>query len=519
MPLLGSLLKRTMALKKRLDNMNETLDKLHLRRDALSRQRRSLKKLLVKAQYTEFGKHFRFDAILLSNDIIQNFQKTVPTYDYDLIYDKWWHRTMNGEPNICWPGKIKFFALSSGTSGASSKCIPVTNDGLKSIKRTSIKQLGALAYCDLPENFLEKGFLMVGGSTELKRNAIGYEGDLSGITTGNLPYWFQRFYKPGSEISRERDWNTKIEKMVQNAPDWDIFIIAGVPSWIQILFEKIIEHYQVTDIHKIWPNLSIYVHGGVAFEPYKKAFDALIGKPLIYLNTYLASEGFVAYQTRPEYEGMRLTINDGNFYEFVPFNERNFDEEGQLRDKPQIYRIDEVERGIDYALLISTRSGAWRYLIGDTIQFVNLERCEIKLTGRTKQFLSLCGEHISIDNLTKASQLAADEMNISIPEFTVCGVAFQGLFAHHWYIGTNDVVDADVLKLKLDRHLKALNDDYAVERTSALKEIIVEVLPVHIFYDYLQKIGRIGSQNKFPRVMKGEKMKSWIKFVENTSEV
>ena len=170
-------------------------------------------------------------------------------------------------------------------------------------------------------------------------------------------------------------------------------------------------------------------------------------------------------------------------------------------------------------MLISTRSGAWRYLIGDTIQFVNLERCEIKLTGRTKQFLSLCGEHISIDNLTKASQLAADEMNISIPEFTVCGVAFQGLFAHHWYIGTNDVVDADVLKLKLDRHLKALNDDYAVERTSALKEIIVEVLPVHIFYDYLQKIGRIGSQNKFPRVMKGEKMKSWIKLVENTSEV
>lgn len=515
MPLLGTILKQTMGIKKRIDNVNQTLDKLHLRRDAYSKQRKSLKKLLTKAQYTEFGKFHHFGSILQTRDFVKGYQKIVPACDYDIIYDKWWHRTLRGEENICWPGQIKYFALSSGTSGASSKYIPITKDALNCLKRTSIKQLGALAYCNLPEEHFEKGFLMVGGSTELKKNATGFEGDLSGITTGNLPTWFQRFYKPGSEISRERDWNTKIEKMVKSAPNWDIAFVAGVPAWIQLLFEKIIKHYNVKTIHDIWPNLSVFIHGGVAFEPYRKAFEKLVARPLTYLDTYLASEGFIAYQARPEYKGMRLSIGDGIFYEFVPFNEDNFDNDGQLKSNPQALSLQDVEEGVDYALLISTMAGAWRYLIGDTVRFIDLEKCEVIITGRTKQFLSLCGEHLSVDNMTQALNLAANELNVSIPEYTVCGIPHDGMFGHHWYIGTNDKVDGEVIRTKIDEHLKILNDDYAVERKSALKEIIVEVLPLTIFYDYMQKIGKMGSQNKFPRVLKGDKMKAWQSFVDN----
>lgn len=212
---------------------------------------------------------------------------------------------------------------------------------------------------------------------------------------------------------------------------------------------------------------------------------------------------------------MRLVLNNGLFYEFVPFEDKNFLPSGEIKPDAEALMIDEVEEGKEYALLLSTCAGAWRYLIGDVIKFVSLEDAEIQITGRTKHFLSLCGEHLSVDNMNKAIELTSDELNISIQEFTVSGIPHQTLFAHHWYIGTNDKVDAKILKEKIDNHLKELNDDYAVERSAALKEVIVDVLPLQKFHDYLSLKGKVGGQNKFPRVMKNAQLEEWVKFINS----
>lgn len=248
-------------------------------------------------------------------------------------------------------------------------------------------------------------------------------------------------------------------------------------------------------------------------DPYRKGFEKLLGRPIYYIETYLASEGFIAYQALPKRKSMRLVLNNGIFYEFVPFEEKNFTAAGEIKPDAETLLIDEVEEGKEYAILLSTCAGAWRYLIGDVIKFVSIEESEIVITGRTKHFLSLCGEHLSVDNMNKAIELVSNEMNINIPEFTVAGIPHQTLFAHHWFIGTDDKVDANVLKERIDFHLKKINDDYAVERSAALKEVLVEVLPLHKFYDWMESKGKVGGQNKFPRVMKNTQLDEWVKFI------
>jgi hypothetical protein len=255
------------------------------------------------------------------------------------------------------------------------------------------------------------------------------------------------------------------------------------------------------------------VHGGVSFEPYKKGFEKLLGKPIQYIETYLASEGFIAYQDRQHRQGMRLNTNEHIFLEFVPFDDNNFTVEGDMIDKPEALMIHEVEEGKDYALLISTSAGTWRYLIGDTVRFVNKERCEIIITGRTKHFLSLVGEHLSVDNMNKAIQLACEDFNISIPEFTVAGVPFDNFFAHQWYVACDDAIDQEKLCVCIDSHLKVLNDDYAVERKSALKEVRLEVLSEQTFMEFMTWKGKVGGQHKFPRVLKGKMLEDWQLFL------
>jgi len=287
---------------------------------------------------------------------------------------------------------------------------------------------------------------------------------------------------------------------------------------VQLLMEKIIEHYNLKNIHEIWPNLTIYTHGGVSFEPYKKGFEELLGKPLVYIETYLASEGFIAFQDEPDSD-MRLVLNNGIFYEFVPFNEENFDAEGELIRKPKTLLLNEVVEGEEYALLLSTCAGAWRYLIGDVIKFTNKEKCEIKIVGRTRHYLSLCGEHLSVDNMNKAIEMVCDELDISISEFVVSGIKHGSMFAHKWYIGTDNEISETVLKVKLDEKLKILNDDYRVERISALKDVLVEIIPPRIFYGWMQQHGKTGAQNKFPRVMKKKQFDEWEKYVEKEKTV
>jgi hypothetical protein len=438
----------------------------------------------------------------------------VPIHDYNLMHKNWWYRSLNGEPYVCWPGKIKYFALSSGTSEASSKYIPVTSDMLRAIKKTSTRQLFSLGQYDFPEEFFEKGILMLGGSTHLQYNGTYYEGDLSGITTGNIPFWFQHYYKPGKRISKERDWPTKLEEIVKKAPEWDIGVIVGVPAWLQILLEKIIERYNLKTIHDIWPNLSMFVHGGVSFSPYIKGFEKLLAKPIAYIETYLASEGYIAFQSRPDTDSMQLVLNNGLFFEFIPFNEENFDTNGNPVPNLKTLTIKDVEEGREYALLLSSCAGAWRYLIGDTIKFTSKEKYEIVITGRTKHFLSMCGEHLSLDNLNRAVRMLEEEFDVEVREFTVSGIRSHSMFAHKWFLGIDGGFDQQLAARKIDEYLKILNDDYRVERLEAIKEIQMNIVPLCYFYEWMRERGKEGAQSKFPRVLKPDQLEEWEVFLE-----
>jgi hypothetical protein len=356
---------------------------------------------------------------------------------------------------------------------------------------------------------------MLGGTTDLQKGKAGwFAGDLSGILAKNRPFWFQTFYKPGGKIARVKDWNEKLNEIVEKAPDWDIGFIVGVPAWCQMCMEMVIDHYKVKNIHEIWPNFGFFVHGGVAFEPYKKGFEKLLGKPIVYIENYLASEGFIAFKNRQHAQGMHLILNNNIFMEFVPFDNKNFDADGNIVAKPEVLMVQDVEEDKDYAILLSTNAGAWRYLIGDTVRFIDKKKSEIRITGRTKHFLSLVGEHLSVDNMNQAVEQVSRDLNISIPEYTVAGMPDGNFFAHQWYVACDDPVESNVLRNKIDQKLRELNDDYAVERDSALKQVRLQKLPESIFLQFLENKGKVGGQHKFPRVLKGRMYEDWVKYLK-----
>jgi hypothetical protein len=506
MPILGQLVKRAYELGRLPEFARPKLD-------PYTTQKRVLKKLLRKAQFTAFGEYYSYSEILKKDDLVSAFQAKVPTFTYNTMFRKWWYRALNGEAFVSWPGRVKYFALTSGTSEASSKHIPVTPEMIRAIRKVSIRQLVSSLSYHLPDHFYEKGMLMIGGSTHLNFNGTYYEGDLSGISASTIPFWFQHFYKPGKRISRERDWSTKLDEIVKSAILWDIGVIVGVPAWIQIILEKIIAHYNLKTIHDIWPNLAVYVHSGVSFEPYAKSFEKLFGKPMIYHESYLASEGYIAYQKKLNVRALNLVLDNGIFFEFVPFDDHNFDEEGNMVDKPVALTINQVQEGREYALLLSTCAGAWRYLIGDTIKFISKENSEIVITGRTKHFLSITGEHLSVENMSRAVKMLCDELNVEIREFTVAGLKYDSMWAHKWYLGTDHPLDAKVARDKIDEYLKVLNDDYRVERIAAIKEVFVEVLPSAAFATWMKVHNKEGGANKFPRVLKKDLPAEWEKFL------
>jgi hypothetical protein len=512
MPILGTLLKQGIKLRMSIEQEHKLPFIL---------QKKLLFNLLNRAKYTAVGKAYGFDDILqafhkkdkFDRSFYEIYKAHVPLFNYKKIYETWWHRAKDGENDVAWTGHVDYFALSSGTSEASSKYIPITHDMVKAIQRTSLRQILSLSnYRDLPGRLYGKGMLMLGGSTHLNHRGAYFEGDLSGITASQIPFWFQHFYKPGKKIAKNTDWDAKLHEITLKAPKWDIGFVVGVPAWIQIMMENIIDYYKVDTIHDIWPNLLVYTHGGVAFTPYKKSFEKLLAHPITYIETYLASEGFVAFQAQPEGD-MRLVLNNGIFLEFVPFNEQNFTLEGELKDEAETFLIDEIEENKDYAILLSTCAGAWRYLIGDTVKLTSKERSEIIITGRTKHFLSLCGEHLSVDNMNQAIKIIEEELNMDVKEFTVAGIPYDTLFAHQWYIGTDTKVDNQLLATRLDETLKMLNDDYKVERSAALKHIQVKTLPTKVFYQWMESKGKIGGQHKFPRVLKNQLHEDWKAFI------
>lgn len=472
-----------------------------------------LQQLLKKAAVTQFGKKHDFSTILAQAGHESAFRQIVPLHNYEQMYTPWWENAFSGQTDISWPGHIRYFALSSGTSNASSKYIPVTEEMSKMMRTTALRMFSCLPKYDLDYTLYFKDWLMIGGSATLQNHGHCFAGDLSGINARKPPFWLKRLYKPGTKIAQEKDWDQRMKLIAQRAHEWDISIMTGIPSWVQLTLEYVIDYHGLKHIHEIWPNLSVYVSGGIALGPYQSSMEKLLGKEIIYQDTYLASEGFFAYQSRPETNAMQLVIDNGIYYEFVPFIEANFNESGEIKANAQSLTIGEIEEGVDYALVISTCSGAWRYLIGDTIRFTDKKRLELIITGRTKHFLSICGEHLSVDNMNQALQGVKEEMDVTVREFTVAGVASKSHFAHKWYLGIDTHVDKNDLAKALDKELQMINDDYKAERSAMLQELQLEIVPTRVFYDWQRHKGRMNGQSKFPRVMKKEQFKEWEQFV------
>ncbi|MBD3638287.1 MAG: GH3 auxin-responsive promoter family protein [Crocinitomicaceae bacterium] len=484
----------------------------------VKKQEEQLVKLLSKAKKTEFGEKFNFQNILNSKDVREAYRQQVPIFQYDFMFKKFWYKTLNGEEDVTWPGKISNFALTSGTTSASSKRIPVSKQMIKSIKKVCFKQVLTLSDLNMPASFYEKDILCVGGSTELTKINTQWEGDLSGILTGKVPHWLNPYTKPSKKIRAISDWEEKLDRIVENAGAWDVGMICGVPAWVQILIHRIIDTYKVDTIFDIWPNLKVYIHGGVSFSPYVQSFNEILGDKVIYLDTYLASEGFIGYQPGAG-KNMELVIGNNIYFEFIPFDTDHFDVDGNLHNFSDALAIDEVEDGVDYALLISTNSGAFRYLIGDTIQFIDSQKLQFKITGRTKHFLSMCGEHLSVDNMTQAISELSYKNDIAIDEFVVLGKQKEnGNFMHKWYIASDHPINALNFKNDLDAKLCDLNDDYKTERKFALESVELEVLPSKVFYNFLKLMDKYGSQHKFPRVMKGQLADDWERYIKLVAE-
>lgn len=483
------------------------------RSKALKSQEKTLKKLLFNARKTEYGLKYDFESLLISKNVVKAFMKKLPITDYSVMHD-WWQREFKGEENITSPGKTKYFALSSGTSNGSSKYIPVNEKGLRAMMKASRRELFAIFKTDVPKDFFTKDYLTLSGCTQLEYNGHNFYGDVSGIMAANMPRLLGRFAIPGEAISGQKDWHKKLDMIVNRAPDWDVVMIAGAPAWVKLLLEQILAKYKISNIHEIWPNLCVFGWGAVSIVPYKNRLDSMFGKPVKYFESYMASEAFVAFQTHENSKGLKLVFRNNTYFEFVPFNDKNFSEDGELLPGAMALTLADVEADKEYVILVTTCSGSWRYMIGDTIKFVDVENCEIKVTGRVKQFLSLCGEHLSVDNMNEGIRRTSEELGMNIPEYTVKGYKNGNELGHVWYLACDHAISPSKIAGVLDRHLCALNDDYAVERKHVLTGLKLEIFPESVFINWMDKLGKMGGQSKFPRVLPDSLYSDWVSYLE-----
>lgn len=503
MPIIGGLIKKAIEL---TQAFNEQDRPIHL-------QGQQLKKLLQKASSTAFGQYYGFAFLSETEDPIQAYQAAVPIFDYDQMRH-WWEQQQK-YPHITWPGKPDFFALSSGTTGKESKRIPVTDDMLQSFRNVSLAQVQSLQNFDLPPTFFEKQILALGSSTDLQPYKGHLEGEISGINASNAPDWFDFFYKPGKEIAQINDWDQRLAAIVKAAPNWDIGALAGIPSWILMMLKAIIKRHHLSSIHELWPDLQVYTTGGVAFEPYRESFEALFDRKVQYMDTYLASEGYFAFNARPGTDAMQLALQQGMFYEFVPFDETGFDDAGHLLADPVVKTIEEVEEEKDYALLVSTPAGTYRYMIGDTVKFTDVARGEILITGRTKYFLNVVGSQLSEEKLNQAIQQLSRELGVAINEFSVAALKDENdHYYHHWILGTDEAIEPHRATELLDQFLKELNKNYRIARSKALKYIQLQQIPKEGFYEWLEVNKKKGGQIKVPKVMTAEKMQEFVSFLK-----
>jgi hypothetical protein len=489
-------------------------DKFTATTDHVAAQESVLSHLLETAQHTSFGIYHGFNGILKEEDYKSAFAKAVPFYDYHKMDEQWWVKMKEGKPNIAWPGLPKFLARSSGTTGKKSKTIPVTDEMIAAIKSAGTRQVSALSHFDLDSAVFESEVLALGSSTDLVEENGFTIGEISGISASNIPEFLDTFYRPGSEISAIDDWDERVQRIAEEAKNWDIGMLSGIPSWLELMLKKVMEVNNASNIHEVWPNLSVYTSGGVAFEPYRSSFEKLFAKPVQIVDTYLASEGFIACQQRAETSSMQLITDGGIYFEFVPFEPQYVEPDGSIAADAPVLSIADVEEEVDYALIISTVSGAWRYLIGDTIKFTDKSRAEIKITGRTKFFLNVVGSQLSVLKMETAITELQERFNSSIKEFTVSAKKIDGEFYHVWYLGTDSEVSESELAEALDRSLQDANKNYKVARSKALKGVQVHKVPENTFSKWNDHQKKKGGQVKMEKVMDDEKFEKWEEFVK-----
>lgn len=496
----------------------ELNQKLSFQSDAASKQQEDqLKDLLKKAKDTAFGKFYGFEELLASDDVIKAFQEEVSIFDYHQMHEQWWHKQQE-HPDISWPGKPDFFALSSGTTGKTSKRIPITDDFLQSMKDVGTSLVRSIPNFDFPPDLFESEILMLSSSANLSKHEQGYlEGEISGINVSNFPDWYDLFYRPGKDIAAISDWDERVQRIAEEAPNWNIGAIAGIPSWVLLMLHKVIEYNNAETIHDIWPNLTVYASGGVAFETYRNDFEAISKKPLTIIDTYLASEGFFSFTAKPGTMSMELALSHGYFYEFIPFDERGVDETGGLLPDPEILTIDQVELEQDYVLIISSCAGAWRYQIGDVIKFTSLDPHEIKITGRTKFFLNVVGSQLSEEKMDDAILAVAKSLNVTVNEYSVAAVkSNDGDYIHQWVVVAEKEIDEEKFKELLDKALKEANKNYKVARSKSLKGIELIAISKDMYHNYLSEGKKKGGQIKTPKVMGEEKMNGFLSFIQKS---
>lgn len=465
-------------------------------------QERVFHDLISQAQYTEFGRKYQFDRLFK----IEDFKKQVSIQDYESL-KPYIHRIMEGEQYLLWNTPIRWFAKSSGTTSDKSKFIPVSKESLKDCHYRAGRDVLTLYYHNFPESDLLTGkTLVIGGSHQVSQlNELISYGDLSAVMLQNMPFYGHLVRTPELEVALMDEWEKKIDRIARDTIRENVTSIAGVPTWTIILIKYIFELTGTNDLKEIWPDLELYIHGGVSFTPYKDQFKKLLPYPLMrYLETYNASEGFFAAQDNVlSSEGLLLFVNHGIFYEFMPLEEYG-------KDDPQTLQLHEVETGKDYAMIVSTNGGLWRYFLGDTIQFTTLYPFRITVTGRTKFFINAFGEELVVENADKAIAEACRQTCASISDYTAGPVYFSedNNGAHEWLIEFEKEPD-DLEKFIdiLDTTLQAVNSDYEAKRYKdmALHKPIIRVLPQGTFNDWLKYKDKLGGQHKVPRLSNDRK--------------
>jgi hypothetical protein len=464
-------------------------------------QRDVLQNLVTAAQYTEFGKKYNFSQLFT----IRDFKQSIPIHEYEDI-KPYIQRIMNGEQNILWNTPIYWFAKSSGTTSDKSKFIPVSEESLQDCHYKAAKDVLTMYYQFNPQSELltGKGLVIGGSHTIYPVNQEAQYGDLSAVLLQNSPFWGHWIRTPDLSIALMNEWESKIEKLAGSTIKENVTSISGVPTWTLVLFRRILEITGKKTMQEAWPSLELYMHGGVSFTPYKDQFRKLIGKDIHYLEMYNASEGFFAAQDIPGDDGMLLFTDHGIFMEFMPVSEYG-------KPQPKTIGLTNVEIGKNYALIISTNGGLWRYLLGDTIQFTSLNPYRIKVSGRLKHFINAFGEEVIVENSDYAIAVASQKTGAIVNDYTAAPIYFSegSNGAHEWLIEFEKEPESiDFFANELDEALKNVNSDYEAKRQKdiALRKPVVHALQKGLFTKWLREKGKLGGQHKVPRLNNERKL-------------